>query len=67
MKAYGFSPDFIDWELDGSQGWAYANWARQNEATMFGGGVENKSPGYIKQEWKRLMDQYYGKSGRNIG
>lgn len=60
MKAYGFASDYIDWELDGAHGWAYANWAVENEATVFGSSMEKKSDGYVRQEWKNLMEQYHG-------
>lgn len=53
-----FTSDFIDWELDGAQGWAYYNWARENEVRFWGGGVKNVSPAYVKQEWLKLMDEW---------
>lgn len=59
MATYKWTPDFIDWELDGAQGWAYANWAVENENSVWGSGVERKSPGYVKQEFNKLMQQYH--------
>ena len=53
------SADFIDWELDGAQGWAYANWARENEASVWGDRLEKTSPGYVKQEYNNLMKEYH--------
>lgn len=58
MKEFGFTPEFIDWELDGAQGWAYFNWSRENESSAFGDRLENKSPAYVKQEFENLMRQY---------
>ena len=58
MRSFGFTPEFIDWELDGAQGWAYYNWARENAVSMMGGGIENKTPAYVKQEFEILMKQY---------
>ena len=61
MKTYPhMTADFIDWELDGAQGWAYANWARENEASIFGNSLTMKTPGYVKQEYNELMRQYHG-------
>ena len=58
MKAFGWTEDHVDWELDGAQGWAYANWARENEACVWGSSERRRSPGYVKQEYDRLMKQY---------
>lgn len=58
MKVFGWSPEFIDWELDGVQGFAYSNWARENEVSLWGGGEERKSPGYVKAEFNKLMKEY---------
>lgn len=59
MQAFGMSADYVDWELDGAQGWAYANWARERERSVWGDSVVRKSPGYVKQEYNNLMEQYH--------
>ena len=59
MKTYGYTGDFIDWELDGAQGWAESNWARENEASVWGDRLEKQTPGYVKQEYNKLMKEYH--------
>lgn len=44
--------------ITGAQGWAYYFWSIQNEAQVFGGGLE-LSGGYVAQEIERLK---YGRS-----
>jgi len=55
MKAYGWTPDFVRKGITGAQGWVYANWALENESSVWGGGLERKSDGYLKQEWKKRV------------
>lgn len=61
MTAFGFSEEFVDWELDGLRGWAYHSWAKENEASIWGSNMERRSPGYVKREWNKLMKEYYDK------
>jgi hypothetical protein len=53
IKSYGWSEEYIRKRLPGARGWAYYFWAVQNEATMFGNGLD-VSGGYVSQEIKRL-------------
>lgn len=52
MKAYGWTPEFCDFEITGAEGWSYWAWARQNEATIWGSHIEPVE-GYVAQEIKR--------------
>ena len=55
LKSYpSFTLDFVRKRLPSGQGWAYYAWAVENEASVWGGGVEKKSAGYVKQERQRL-------------
>ena len=56
MKAFGWTPDQIRKRIPGAQGWAYYNWARENEASVWGSNLERKSPGYVKQEYERILN-----------
>lgn len=62
MKSYGWSPDFVRRRLIGAQGWAYYNWALENEATVWGNGVERTTDGYIAQEIKRIKAKRHGRA-----
>lgn len=56
MRSYGWSADYVADELDGAQGWVYANWARENEASVWGSGIERVGDGYVRQETKRILE-----------
>ena len=56
MKTYGWSEDYVMDELDGAKGWVWLNWARENEASVWGAGLKIKGDGYVAQERRRLMD-----------
>jgi hypothetical protein len=55
MKAYGWSESHVLDELDGAKGWVYFNWARANEAQVFGTGIKIKGDGYIAQERNKIV------------
>lgn len=58
MKAFGacgFTAEYVRKRLPGAQGWVYYYWALENEASVFGTGLERKSDGYVKQEMKRRL------------
>jgi len=40
--------------LSGAKGWAYANWAREKQASMFGSEMVRRTPGYVKQEYEKI-------------
>ena len=42
--------------MSGAEGWVWYNCARQNKATVWGTGGVTTTPGYVKQEWLRLME-----------
>lgn len=55
LKTYPqFSLEFVRKRLTTAQGWAYYAWAVQNEASVWGGGLDFKSAGYVRQERERL-------------
>lgn len=55
MRSYQWKPDFVRYEITGAEGWVYYNWALENESSVWGSGLEKKSPGYLKQEINRLL------------
>lgn len=55
MMAYGWTADYVRFELSGAQGWAYLAYAKEHMATVWGSGYSRSSPGYIKQEIERLL------------
>ena len=56
MEAYhSMTPDYIRWELNGAEGWAYYNWARQNKASVWGTGERLTTPGYMRQQIMETM------------
>jgi hypothetical protein len=57
MKAYGWSEKRVAEKLDGAQGWVWFNWALENEASVWGSGIERKGDGYVKQETKRILER----------
>ena len=65
MEAYGWSADYVDWELDGAEGQAYCNWARENKSSFWGDKPRYKTEGYVKQEYQKLMQQYYDSINKN--
>ena len=52
MKCFGWTQDHVDFEITGAQGWAYYAWAKVNEASLLGGGLEPVE-GYVAQEVKK--------------
>lgn len=46
----------MHFELPLARGFAYMAWAIENDGWMQLSGVSRASPGYIRQEVKRLMD-----------
>jgi hypothetical protein len=54
-KTYGWTDDYIRKGITGAKGWVYANWARENEMTVFGAIEERKSDGYVAQERRRIL------------
>jgi hypothetical protein len=58
MKAYGWTADYIRFDLIGAQGWVYYNWALENEASVWGSSIRPASAGYVKQEWNKLMERH---------
>ena len=61
MKTYGWTADYVRFEVTGAEGWIYYNWATENEASVWGSGVVNKTPSYVKQEWLKLMKAHNGR------
>ena len=58
MKTYPhMTRDYIWDELDGAEGWVWVNWARENEASVWGTGIRVKGGGYVAQERRRLMKE----------
>lgn len=55
MSCYGWSEQYVRTGLSSAKGQVFANWALENEMTMFGSVVERRSPGYLKQETKWQM------------
>ena len=55
-----FTLDYVRKRLTTAQGWAYYAWARENEATMLGAGLDRKSSGYVRQERERLERERHG-------
>jgi hypothetical protein len=47
---YGWSEDYVLCEITGAKGWAYAAYAQENQASMFGGCLTAQSKTYIEQE-----------------
>jgi hypothetical protein len=60
MKCYGWSAEHIQYDITGAQGWVYYYWALENEASVWGTGLVNKSPGYLKQEWQKILESKNG-------
>jgi hypothetical protein len=50
MRCFGWSADYVRTKITSAQGWAYYNWAMENEMTAFGALYQRKTPGYIQQE-----------------
>ena len=61
MKAYGWTADYIRFEITGAEGWIYYNWAYENEASVWGSGVRAVD-GYVKQEWKQIIKSWQTKA-----
>ena len=59
MRAYPqWTLEYIRKRLHGGQGWAYYNWALENEVGISGGMLKRKTPGYVNQElWRMLKSQ----------
>lgn len=57
MEAYGWTPDYVRWDLNGAEGWVYYNWARQNKASVWGSNEKPVTDGYLKQEIRRIMKE----------
>jgi hypothetical protein len=53
MKTFGWTPEYVLEDITGAHGWAYRNWALENEATMLGSAMERRTPGYVRQEIDR--------------
>jgi hypothetical protein len=50
MKEFGWTRDYVRLKITSAQGWVWYNWARQNEATMFGFNWKLSGRGYIGQQ-----------------
>jgi hypothetical protein len=57
MEAYGWKPNYIRWKITSAEGWVYYNWARQNKGSVWGTGEKPTSPGYVRQETLRVMEE----------
>ena len=55
MSTYHWTPEYVRWELNAAEGWAYYNWARQNRASVWGSDEKTTSPGYLKQEIDSIL------------
>lgn len=51
MRDYGFTRDYILYELPNVEGWALSNWSRENTAWSE---FERATDGYIAQERDKL-------------
>lgn len=56
MKVFGWTPDFISYEITGAEGWVYYNWAIEHEMTAFGPIFKATTAGYVKQEFEALLN-----------
>lgn len=59
MRAYGWSEEYVRLKITGARGWIYANWARENENTVWGNSEARKSDGYVKQEYLKRVEQVW--------
>ena len=57
MRTFGWTPDFVRKGITGAEGWIYYNWAMENEASIWGSGLDRRTPGYVKQEFEQLRAQ----------
>ncbi len=53
----GFSPEFVWDGLPMIQGMAFYSWAMENDAMNQFGGITRVSPGYVKQESQKLVEE----------
>ena len=43
--------------MNGAQGWVYFNYAKENEATIWGNTLERVGEGYVEQEYKKILSR----------
>lgn len=61
MKSYpSFTYQFVMDELPMDQGWAFYNWAIENDGWLQFGGLKRGGKGYIAQQADRLMEMIDG-------
>lgn len=58
MEAFGWTPEYVRWELNGAEGWVYYNWARQNKASVWGTNERMTGDGYLKQEIAAILKKH---------
>lgn len=56
--------EFVQFDLTSSQGWAFYNWAVENEMTAFGVAVERDGDGYVAQERKKILEDHKNGTSR---
>lgn len=57
MATFGWTEDYVIDELDGAKGNVRFNWARANQASVWGTGVSIEGKGYIQRELDKLKQQ----------
>lgn len=60
---YGWSEDYVLYELPMIRGWVYYAYAMENSGWLNFAGVKRQGAGYIKQQTETLMEQakkHYG-------
>lgn len=56
MSFWGWSEEKVR-RMNGAQGWVYFNYAKENEATIWGNTLERVGEGYVEQEYKKILSR----------
>ena len=57
MRCYGWTWDYVQFEITSAQGWCFYNWALESEMTAFGAIAEVKGDNFIAQERKAILER----------